>query len=384
MSLATLRTSGLALERTVKQWRWILRIGRIRRLCRRWRAESAHQAASGSKRCLLDLRRIACDGEQGRRFYALVALLERGGYQLAMVPRLRFLQSGHRGFKAAALRKITPYGEDSRPPDHRPFDLCLSDSAGEHPHARQTIRVLTNTRRALRAGDLAMPYGFYPRIWEQNEDADFDAYRREHRRWRLFFGGHCSRESYQRIRKFTRLRCVDRYTVIQQVLDHYQGRTVRIESDEELAEALQRRIDDFVMIDNATYRTESDHWLRLLSRASFFLAAPGCDYPLCHNAIEAMAIGTIPVLEYDSLLTPPLRDGVNCIAYRGREGLKQALARIESLTEAEIGQMRQETIRYYESHLSPTAFCRQLEAESVKRLHLFSYLTPQRCGSRAA
>ncbi|MCA9139495.1 MAG: hypothetical protein KDB00_22130 [Planctomycetales bacterium] len=368
----------------MKQHRWLWRYTHCRRVLRDWVADAEGRQFAGSRRCLLDLRRIAIDGEQGRRFHALVTLLERGGYELAMVPRLQFLQTGHRTFKASALAKVKPYfpvGSAAGFPaesdaDVVPFDLCLSDSASASPLARRTIPVLTGIGNALAAGDLAMPYSFFPTVWDQREDDRFDRYRRGPRNWRLFFGGHCSLESYSRIKKYRRLCPVDRYHVVREVRRYFSQSTLTIASDLQLESAQRQRHESFVMIDNADYRTDPSRWLGLLAQSDFFLAAPGCDYPLSHNAIEAIAVGTIPVLEYDSLFTPPLRDGENCIAYRGLDGLRHAAARIETMDQADIRRLRTGVIDYYKTHLSPESFCKNLESEHTKRLHLFSYLTP--------
>lgn len=373
-----LRTLGLSLEHAVKQHRWLWRYAHCRRVADHWRMRH-HGAESprAAKRCLLDLRAIASDGEQGRRFHALVQLLSRGGYGLSLVPHLSFLQTGHREFKSRALDQIRPFGRSG---DGTTFDLCLRDRRGPHPSAQRTIEVVTATSTPLRSDDVAMPYSFYPDIWDRNEDHRFEAYRNQKRLWRLFFGGHRSKMSYARIRKYPWLQPIDRDEVVRETLAYFSDSTRQIDSYDRLASALQTRHESFVMIDNGRFRTEAKDWLKLLANADFFLAAPGCDYPLSHNAIESISVGTIPVLEYDTLFTPALQDGENCISYRGVDGLREALARIEAMPRWRIDQLRQRVVDYYESHLSPAAFCNRLEQASTRRLHLFSYLTPSAAG----
>lgn len=372
----SMRSVGLAIEQACKQQRWLLRYSHCKRVFHNWRENGYTEPLPDSRRCLLDLRKIANDGEQGRRFHSLVMLLRRGGYDVSMVPRLEFMQTGDRLFKANALAQTRPFFEDDLPADFRHFDFCLSDSRRPNRYALRTLPVLTGTRKPLAGGDLAMPYGLYPEVWDRHEDEKFDAYRSCQRVWRFFFGGNCSQQSYIGIKKYRRLRPVDRYRVVCEINHYFADSTLTITSDQQLESARQNRHESFVMIDNAHYRTNPGLWLGLLAQSDFFLAAPGGDYPVSHNAIEAIAVGTIPVLEYDSLFTPPLRDGVNCITYRGIDGLRRAAARIESMEQREISDLRSNVIDYYESHLSPAAFCRQLEDASTKRLHLFPYLTP--------
>ncbi|OYP35034.1 hypothetical protein [Rhodopirellula sp. MGV] len=371
------RPYRITIEHRVKQWRWLARLKRTRQIRDHWlwihETDQATPVRSAEKRCLLDLRKVTCDGEQGRRFHALVSLLSRGGYQVFLVPRLEFLQTGNRLFKASALQIAEPL-TDAASDQH--FDLCLTDHRGEHPQATQTIQLVSNAREPVWPTDLEVPYSFYPLIWDNHEDARFEAYRNQTRQWRLFFGGHCSQKAYHTIRFYHRLQPVDRHTVINDLLASYSGDTIQIESDQQLDTMMSHRHDGFVMIDNDRYRTDASQWLRLLSNASFFVAAPGCDYPFSHNAIESIAIGTIPLLEYDSLFTPHLIDGVNCVAYRGRTGLRDAVRRINAMSESKIATMRQAVIDYYEDHLSPHAFCGRLETQSPKRIHLYPYLAP--------
>ena len=371
-----LREFGLAFESTIKRHRWLIRLPHCRRIRKRWTEQVDHRPIKGVRRCLLDFRRIDVDGEQGRRFHALVRLLQRGGYELFMVPRLSFLQTGHRPFKARAIETIQPFFEASFGVDQGEFDLGLSDSSGKLTSAKQTIRVLTSKLRPLENGDLAMPYSFYPDIWDREEDLRLRDYRHQQRNWSLFFGGHCSQKAYSRIKKYGRMNTVNRYEVVTEVLRLFADKALRIDSDDRLKSAMRSQQEAFVCIDNLIYRTAAERWMSLLARSDFFLAAPGCDYPFSHNVIEAIAVGTIPVLEYGSLFTPALRDGVNCIGYQGREGLRTAISRIQQLSRAEIIEMRRAVIAYYENHLSPRAFCDQLESDSISRLHLFPYLTP--------
>lgn len=341
-----------------------------------------------TRNCLLDLRQIACDGEQGRRFHALVHLLGRGGYRLWMVPNLQFLQSAHKTYKFNAISTIRPLAEDRLPDRESLFDLCLTDRNADHPYSDRTLRLVTNVTRPLRDGDLPVPYSFFPSVWDNREDDRFEHYRDTPRVWRLFFGGHCSEHAYKDI-AYVRFSPVNRYRVVQQTRSYFRDRMTEISNEEQLNHHSAIRDETFVMIDNGSYRTDPSRWLGLLAQSDFFLAAPGGDYPLSHNAIESIAVGTIPVLEYGSILTPALQDGVNCIAYHGAEGLDEALRRVESMSAERIATMRQNVIEYYEQHLSPSSFCQSLQRHDIQRVHLFPYLTPlakqlDDCNQRAA
>lgn len=115
-----------------------------------------------------------------------------------------------------------------------------------------------------------------------------------------------------------------------------------------------------------------EKWLTELSQFDFFLALPGGYMPLCHNLVEAMAVGTVPVLSYSHWLCPPLIDGETCLTYRDIGELRSLLATIPTLPRVRIEAMRAAVTRYYDRFLSPPRIARflaSLEARSV-RLYL--------------
>lgn len=372
-----------SIQHNARQMRWVFRIAHAKRVRQRWVQSVANNAgpdagreaglkpSHAAKTCLLDIHRITFDGEQGRRFHALVSMLARGGYQVYLMPHLSFLQSGQKQFKWSALCTILPYCEKTSPDK---FSICLSDRSVDHPLAMRTLKLSAATGRAVRDGEIPMPYSHYPPLSDLAEDKRFDEYRQKPRKWRLFFGGNCQVDAYRRIGKYKRLKPIDRHSLLQITLDHFRASTTRIPDNDHFEHHATMQDDGFVVIDSNDYRITPDRWLGAISNAAFLLAAPGCDYPLSHNCIEAMAVGTIPVLQYDTLFYPPLEDGVNCVAFRDRQGFVDALQRIEAMSEREIQTIRDGTIEYYRNHLSSESFCEKIQSDQYDSMHMFPYL----------
>lgn len=101
-------------------------------------------------------------------------------------------------------------------------------------------------------------------------------------------------------------------------------------------------------------RTPGEHWLKILGRANFFLCLPGVRMPWSHNAVEAMSVGTIPVIQYGALFVPPLEHLETAVCYSTQEELVEVVNEILSLPDSEIARMKANVIRYYETHLAPT------------------------------
>jgi hypothetical protein len=115
-----------------------------------------------------------------------------------------------------------------------------------------------------------------------------------------------------------------------------------------------------VLLDSRTHSIPASRWLQTLANARFFLACPGGRQPMCHNLIEAMSVGTIPILEYGDRITPALRDGETAICFRGREGLVRAMERIERMSREETTRLSERVSAFYDRHLCGTRFFREL------------------------
>src|SRR3990167_5062911 len=102
-------------------------------------------------------------------------------------------------------------------------------------------------------------------------------------------------------------------------LTHYRGK---------------KRVGKLFFIGNfsSEYNTfgASPHIQKELSMFDFFLAPPGVQMPLCHNIIEAIAVGTIPFTNYYNWFEVPLEDGKNCIAFNDEKELLQRLLDLNS------------------------------------------------------
>ena len=76
------------------------------------------------------------------------------------------------------------------------------------------------------------------------------------------------------------------------------------------------RRKNFLRDKRKRFMLQLKRWLEALAKADFFLACPGVLMPLCHNVIESLVAGAIPILQYGSYLSPRLEDGINCLAFR--------------------------------------------------------------------
>ena len=260
---------------------------------------------------------------------------------------------------------------------------------GLDPHVEPTARTTVlrpgdadrETRRKIqlsygyyesqeRAPDtVTMPYFCHPDFYRLGLDRRARTLRDGSRSIRVLFAGGINEEKYQTELQFP----IMNRTIVLRTATAALGEDLRvIRSRDEVRQILsgapQRAL--FVLSENTDestrlHRATPWQYQTLLSRSDFFLAPPGVLMPHCHNIIEAMAVGAIPVTNYGSYMSPPLEHDVNCIAFQTPEDLTAQIRRVLSLPEEEIRRMRANVLRYYDSHLDPVAFGRVLASHST-------------------
>lgn len=99
--------------------------------------------------------------------------------------------------------------------------------------------------------------------------------------------------------------------------------------------------------------------------------------PLCHNLIEALAAGSIPILQYASYLPRPLENGVNCLTFTCAQTLRSTLRRVMESTPEEINALRLKVKLYYDETLAPGKFSEALFRREQTTLLINAYRVPR-------
>ena len=185
----------------------------------------------------------------------------------------------------------------------------------------------------------------------------------------VLFVGNCDEGIYQRIeeersfavvgrtRILKALRCAEKFREICDPADLYK---------EEPGTINVLRTDQ-VSIEQEKFR-------QILSRYRFFLCAPGAFMPLCHNLVEALSVGAIPIIqdEYVKLLSPPLRDLIDAFVFHGEGDLLETIKTACDAPDYQLSEMAVRVRAYYENNLSPSAVVRNCEAPEVKEIRLLA------------
>jgi len=367
-----IRPVGKSLEAAVRAIRPIV-LPSYRRGFNQLLARRLGERRDGEPIVCCDFSKPSIDAVGGRYYFGLVRDLIDAGYFPVFTARRRTLSTfATSPLKALLLHErmgvIRSFSELEEP-----FFLITDDVNAAPEKAEKIVVVDDAWRTAAMAEEIAFPFFVHPWIAMHNPPQE-----REPRSARLFFGGNTEegkydneviRESYGMLTRREMLEIAGNSLPPEQIF-----------KPSDAAEWLVSNIfHPYVCCETQHCKIPPSRWLEALSKSDFFLACPGVGMPLCHNVIEALASGSIPILQYAAYLTPPLQDRVNCLAFHDAQSLRVVMDLVFSLSPAEITALRANVRAHYAEHLTPGRFSQRLFSGSHRHrtLLLNDYRVPR-------
>ena len=324
--------------------------------------------------CLFDFHSIQMDKDMGRYLHHLITEFESCGYHIALTNNYRFLAT----IEGKAFKK---------PLLQRPFSIFSLTEAPENCHALISDHPQTSSQpfdhtvtidyREIQppqkeAHSVALPYFVHPEVQDSQQVSHFhkSLQHEKPRTLRILFAGNAQKPKYgapilaSKYNVLSRVKVLD---IAQQSLTKDQLRTPQ--SIDALIPA--EYSNTLSIATTQSCPIPSQDWISTLGKADFYLACPGVGMPLCHNLIEALAAGAIPILQYPQYLTPPLTDGENCLVFNNAEELQAALRKALSIDEREIRKLHKNALAYYKQHLQPGSLTKKLMSPNAPTTRLF-------------
>lgn len=212
-------------------------------------------------------------------------------------------------------------------------------------------------------GAFYLPFPLHPKFYiKQINSDDLNAFRSQERKVLVFFAGNLDSKLYNRdVLQENFSGMISRIKALRYIRDRFTepAELEFVTEAGRLYEILEEGAKKIVL---SEARTPGDRWLSILGKAHFFLCLPGVRMPWSHNAIESMAVGTIPVIQYGSLFTPPLEHMKNAVFYTNEDELGEVLSKLLMIPEQEIAKLRLNVISYYDQYLSTEGIVGTLKA----------------------
>lgn len=190
----------------------------------------------------------------------------------------------------------------------------------------------------------------------------------------VFMAGNLDPSHYYKIGKTKIFEILSRREVADFI--YQQPYYFSVSSFQELEKLIKDKIKEkVVLIDTSKdFSIGLDRLKEITENFNFYLALPGVLIPPCHNIIEALSVGCIPVLHktYAETFLPSLQHGVNAFIYNELQELDELLNSIFDFSRDEVDSVRENVREYYHNYLSAEAVVKNLEQNSFQKIYLLS------------
>lgn len=168
---------------------------------------------------------------------------------------------------------------------------------------------------------------------------------------RILFIGNLTREAYGRKELSNLFNCLSRNELMDTIRSNFNSKLIEPASIEQINDKVKSGFE-ILICDGKKYPVWHSDYFRILVSSDFFICASGFIMPFSHNAMEAMAAGCIPLIEYGEWFTPPLEHRRNAIIFKGRADLIDKISIIFEMRPTDIAQMRKELLIYVDKYHS--------------------------------
>lgn len=301
--------------------------------------------------------------EQGRLLFAALRPFAQAGYPIQLLDTVTRESAGKFGqgifqFPELALTDQVPRDTENK--------ILLHDGPGRANAAKgwmRTARIRFDIFSSYWPHvPIVMPYPVFPIVHTGPDfDERLESRRASKRHVRLFFSGDMKGYTKNRIRYPAPK--LPRAEVIDTIREALPDKTLFVDDAGQIVELFAGQyLNRCVLIDTRKTWLDDRLWMDHLAKTDFFLAPPGIVMPMCHNIIEAMSVGAIPVTSYPEWLTPSLEHGKNCIVYSTKHDLVEKVRAVLNMGEDAIASLRRNVIAYYDTHLRQERFIEDFES----------------------
>lgn len=307
----------------------------------------------------------------GRYAYLIMNMFSDSGYNVYLYKKMGFLSYIRLGIYGQFIYSIKNLKVITRLPQNTENIIYAFDevynSILDRPWKKLTyVNVLKPS--SCKLGELiAIPYFMHAFMYRLKQLDKIEELRKTKRTLRVFFGGNTETRYYRNplLRSYGQMTRLEGIETVLGIKDKVKT----IQKHKELRSII--RSDTYI---NGCRLLRTDHkittlkseWLEIVSKSDFFLCFSGTDLPMCHHTIEAMAVGTIPIISYQDWFFPTLEHRKNAIIYSGKEDLVKKMEEVFAFNAIEIKEMRKNVIDYYDQHLGAKNFIRKYEAQKDK------------------
>jgi len=307
-------------------------------------------------------------GELGRLLYSLLYAFASEGYQISLYDNISSKDLGKYGKLSRSLLNLSL---TDAPPANTEDWIYLFDKEDKALkkhlwHKKVQVRFNVFSPYWLKI-PIIMPYPVHPSHATADLKERLNRYRSSNKNMRIFFSG--DTKGYTRNRVRYPKEKLPRLEIIKTILERMDKDVLHVKEPSVLDTLRDAaHIQKCVIVDTNETWVDERNWLGMLASTDFFLSPPGIVMPMCHNLIEAMSVGAIPITNYPEWLDPALTHMKDCIVFDDRDDLIDKLKLALEMDEKKIAEMRDNSLSYYKNYLSPDTFVRRIESRMDRKI----------------
>ena len=320
-------------------------------------------SSKNKKNVFIDISRIV----PNRRLYHLCRLLgENGLNNFVKLPFSQFKLMDIYGLAATRISNVFSAGKIKK----TSADLLVTDSSNRQFPGKKIILDYSvfdyNSNFDL---GLFYPIHFHPDYMNRETESVVRHASRStgDRKIGVLFAGNVDRDSYNNEQTVSTFGIHTRW-------DIFNDLVTRLPADdkfvpESYGEFISMRDSGMLrtkvtLIDINRFKIPREIWFDILGDTVFFLHLPGYIQPWCHNQIESMAAGAIPILEYPEIFHPILKKGESALTFSDKDDLLDLLKQIlhGKLHDNSVAMMHKNVLAYYDTNLSFDSFSSKLDS----------------------
>ena len=306
--------------------------------------------------------------EMGRLLYSALNIFLVNGYQVKLFDNIDFSKLDKYGQMVSSMENLSLTAAVPDETSHMIYLFDREDRTAAKRQWRKKIQLKFDIFSPYWLTEpVLMPYPVHPLLSGADLPRRLEESRQNEKKLRIFFSG--DTKGYTRNRITYPNTKLPRLTVINTILEKLPDETIHVKNETELHKLFAGEfINRCVIVDTSNMWIDPGEWLPGLSKTDFFICPPGYCMPMCHNVVEAMAVGAIPVINYPEWFNPTLQHMKNCIVFDDQQDLLVKIRAILNMGQQEIAAMRRTVIDYYETHLAPGKFIDEIESRKEHKL----------------
>lgn len=170
----------------------------------------------------------------------------------------------------------------------------------------------------------------------------------------IFTFGNFDREAYKEIHKAP-FKIINRAELIESFSK--QEGFISVKNKDELNGLVtENKNHQFIFVEKENAPIPMENVREYLSKFRYFLCCPGVFAPLSHNFVEALSVGTVPIIQqsYADLIYPKLQHQINAFIFRDWNHLLELInTEIFKISDQEYAEMNKKVQKYYDGYLHP-------------------------------